>query len=231
MLDDECGIQTGLNGNHKNDAMRWEKTTPSPCLGVLHWAHPSLCKDIRMFWWFFFVSSWAKESEESYVRFLSFPWSIEYRAQFTNEKREGKQHPDNGLLAWCHTISNSTNVFASGTWLASPSATSNKKKLQRSKVHTILLYILVMRFTSLPRISRISPNLSSDIRLVSSFWGYGLLPSPKAPDETCHKCHLQQATTTQPPQLLSLRMGSIMRWSSWRLNSANSRKKEVLTNL
>ncbi len=149
-----CGIQE-INGNHKNGAMRWEKTTPSPCLGVLHWAHPSLFKDIRMFWCFFF--SWARgqgnRKNHTCASYL-FPEALNIALW---------------IPAWCHTISNSTNVFASGTWLASPSATSNKnkKKLQSSKVHTILLYILVMRFTSLPRISRISPN---PFQSKSLFW-------------------------------------------------------------
>lgn len=71
MLDDECGIQTRLSltnksyGNHKNMT---EKN--GPCLGVLHWAHPSLCKDIWMFGEFF-VSSWDRTKDHlCYLMFI-----------------------------------------------------------------------------------------------------------------------------------------------------------------
>lgn len=125
-----------------------------------------------------------------------------------------------------------TSSPRAGGWLTTKNGSKDPRFTKDTKITkriTILLYILVMRFTSLPRIHsfafiRIEQWPSGITSQYQGFWGYGLLPSPKAPDETCHSCHVQQATTKQPPYLLSLRIGSIMRWSSWRLNSANSKK-------
>lgn len=128
----------------------WKKN--GPCLGVLHWAHPSLCKDIRMFGEFF-VSSWD--------RTYHFPRGIEHRSRFAKGKKRRQTGHLHYLmfidgcisafvrirfsekfpwvssfpwtLAWCQTISNSTNVFASGRFFAEKTA----PKIQGSKIGSL----------------------------------------------------------------------------------------------
>lgn len=94
---------------------RNKKTKNGPCLGVLHWAHPSLCKVIRMFGEFF-VSSWDRTKD--HLCYLMFIDSFLTKSFVL---------PMNTCLM--------PHNFKLHQRLRLGQVAGNKKRLQRSKVH------------------------------------------------------------------------------------------------